>query len=59
MSAVISENCFGLSVPLILADVETIAFPNLSINCLQKSSCTIRIAAVPSSANPVGARRLV
>ena len=46
----ISEYDFGLSPPLIFADVEMIGFPNSEIIFLQKSSFGNLIAALPSLA---------
>ena len=49
-SLLISVNDFGLSPPLILADVETIGCPNELIIFLQNSSFGNLIAALPSLA---------
>jgi hypothetical protein len=50
MSLLISEKQLGVAWPEILAEVETIGFPNRVIRASQKGSCTIRIAKVLSEA---------
>ena len=56
ISSEISEKILGVVSPLMLAEVDTIGFPDRLIKCLQNLSFTIRIAIEPSVATRLSAK---